>query len=238
MPSLSSLTDVTNAVQTPSAALHGYVRMSPAPRSPRQLWTGVCSQFSSPGNARHGRCPAGPSTLITAVHPAARLVTYPGSCICRGEAQAVDASLPFSATSARASFAGLPVPAGGDRRGCALVVGYRDVYRDVEEVLIDRGIEVDHVTVYRWVRGFTVLFVDAAGPCRQAPDDRWFVDETPRSSGAGSIVWAIDQYGRVIDALVSDKRDLAATAVSLPCLQSRLTAGEHRSRACLSAGTG
>jgi hypothetical protein len=35
-------------------------------------------------------------------------------------------------------------------------------YRDVEELLAERGIEVDHVTVFRWVQRFTPLFADAA----------------------------------------------------------------------------
>ncbi len=51
-------------------------------------------------------------------------------------------------------------------------------YRDVEELLAERGLEVDHVTVYRWVRRFTPLLIDAARPCRHTPGDRWFVDET------------------------------------------------------------
>jgi transposase-like protein len=37
-------------------------------------------------------------------------------------------------------------------------------YRDMEELLADRGIDVDHVTVYRWVQRFTPLFADAARP--------------------------------------------------------------------------
>jgi transposase, IS6 family len=37
-------------------------------------------------------------------------------------------------------------------------------YRDVEELLVERGVEVDHVTVYRWVQRFTPLLADAA--CR------------------------------------------------------------------------
>ena len=51
-------------------------------------------------------------------------------------------------------------------------------YRDVEELLAERGIEVDHVTIYRWVQRFTPLLIDAARPCRHAPGVRWFVDET------------------------------------------------------------
>ena len=35
-------------------------------------------------------------------------------------------------------------------------------YRDVEELLVERGVEVDHVTVYRWVQRFTPLLADAA----------------------------------------------------------------------------
>jgi transposase-like protein len=49
-------------------------------------------------------------------------------------------------------------------------------YRDVEELLAERGIEVDHVTVYRWVQTFTPEFIDAARPARHANGDRWFVD--------------------------------------------------------------
>jgi hypothetical protein len=51
-------------------------------------------------------------------------------------------------------------------------------YRDVEELLAERGVAVDHVTVYRWVQRFTPLFADAARPCRHETGDRWFVDET------------------------------------------------------------
>jgi IS6 family transposase len=42
-------------------------------------------------------------------------------------------------------------------------------YRDLEELLAERRIEVDQVTLYRWVQRFTSLVIDAAGPCRHAP---------------------------------------------------------------------
>ncbi len=51
-------------------------------------------------------------------------------------------------------------------------------YRDLEELLAERGIDVDHVTVYRWVQRFTPLLAEAARPCRHAVGDRWQVDET------------------------------------------------------------
>ena len=86
-------------------------------------------------------------------------------------------------------------------------------YRDVEELLAERGITVDHVTIYRWVQRFTPELIDAARPSRHVAGDRWFVDETYLKL-AGRWVYlyrAIDQYGQVIDVLASPKRDLAAT---------------------------
>jgi hypothetical protein len=43
-------------------------------------------------------------------------------------------------------------------------------YRDLEELLAERGVEVDHVSLYRWVQRFTPLVIDAARPCREGPD--------------------------------------------------------------------
>jgi transposase, IS6 family len=86
-------------------------------------------------------------------------------------------------------------------------------YRDVEDLLAERGIVVDHVTIYRWVQRFTPELIDAARPRRHVAGDRWFVDESYLKV-AGRWVYlyrAIDQFGQVIDVLVSEKRDLAAT---------------------------
>jgi transposase-like protein len=85
-------------------------------------------------------------------------------------------------------------------------------YRDVEELLAERGIEVDHVTIYRWVQTFTSEFIDAARRARHATGDRWFVDETyVKIAGRWSYLYrAVDQHGQVIDMLVSERRDRAA----------------------------
>src|SRR5882762_3587459 len=85
-------------------------------------------------------------------------------------------------------------------------------YRDVEELLVERGVEVDHVTVFRWVQRFTPLFADAARFCRHSPGDRWHVDETyVKVNGVWRYVYrAVDQYGQVIDVLVSARRDADA----------------------------
>jgi transposase-like protein len=85
-------------------------------------------------------------------------------------------------------------------------------YRDVEELLARRGIEVDHVTIYRWVQRFTPLLADAARPCRHAVGDRWQADETyVKVAGRWRYVYrAIDQFGQVIDVFVSPRREVKA----------------------------
>jgi IS6 family transposase len=85
-------------------------------------------------------------------------------------------------------------------------------YRDVEELLAERGIEVDHVTIYRWVQRFTPLVIEVARPCRHSVGDRWFVDETyVKVAGVWRYVYrAVDQHGQVIDVLVSKRRNVEA----------------------------
>jgi IS6 family transposase len=84
-------------------------------------------------------------------------------------------------------------------------------YRDVEELLAERGVEVDHTTVYRWVQRFTPLLTEAARPCRHAVGDRWKVDETyVKVAGRWRYVYrAIDQFGQVIDVFVSARRNMS-----------------------------
>jgi transposase, IS6 family len=85
-------------------------------------------------------------------------------------------------------------------------------YRDVEELLAERGIAVDHVTVHRWVRRFAPLLADAARFGRHRVGDRWQVDET-YVKVAGRWVYlyrAVDQFGQVIDVYASTRRDAEA----------------------------
>jgi transposase, IS6 family len=113
----------------------------------------------------------------------------------------------------RSSFAGFRFPPEVITVAVRWYLRYALSYRDIEELLAERGIEVDHVTVYRWVQRFTPLLIDAAWPCRHVPGDRWFADETYVKVARRWVYLyrAIDQYGQVIDVLVSEKRDLAAT---------------------------
>jgi transposase, IS6 family len=85
-------------------------------------------------------------------------------------------------------------------------------YRDVEELLSERGIEVDHVSIYRWVQRFAPEFAEAARARQHLIGDRWHVDESYVKVGG---IWrylfrAIDQFGQVIDVYLSPRRDAKA----------------------------
>ena len=74
---------------------------------------------------------------------------------------------------ARSTFAGFRFPPDVIVLAVRWYLRFGLSYRDVEELLAERGIEVDHVTVYRWVLRFTPLLAEAARPCRHAVGDRW-----------------------------------------------------------------
>jgi transposase-like protein len=78
---------------------------------------------------------------------------------------------------AQSAFAGFRFPAEVIVVAVRWYLRYGLSYRDVEELLNEGGIEVDHVTVYRGVQRFTPLLADAARFARRSPGDRWFVDE-------------------------------------------------------------
>ena len=120
---------------------------------------------------------------------------------------------PRSCPSAgRSGFAGFRFPPDVIAVAVRWYLRYGLSYRDVEELLAERGIVVDHVTIYRWVQHFTPLFIDAARPCRHAAGDRWFLDETyVKITGRWHYLYrAVDQYGQVIDVYLSARRDAAA----------------------------
>jgi IS6 family transposase len=85
---------------------------------------------------------------------------------------------PRPATVPRSAFAGFCFPPEVIVLAVRWYLRFALSYRDVEELLAERGIDVDHTTVYRWVQRFTPLLAEAARPCRHAVGDRWQVDET------------------------------------------------------------
>jgi len=119
---------------------------------------------------------------------------------------------PRRASVPRSAFAGFCFPPEVIVLAVRWYLRFALSYRDVEELLAERGIDVDHTTIYRWVQRFTPLLAEAARPCRHAVGDRWQVDETyVKVAGRWrSIYRAIDQFGQVVDVFVSPRRDLRA----------------------------
>src|SRR5437879_7606088 len=85
-------------------------------------------------------------------------------------------------------------------------------YRDLEELLAERGTEVDHVSIYRWVQRFAPEFAGAARARQHVVGDRWHVDETYLKVGGTwrYLFRAIDQFGQVIDVFLSQRRNTEA----------------------------
>ena len=86
-------------------------------------------------------------------------------------------------------------------------------YRDVEELLAERGLLVDHVTVWRWVQRYAPELERRLRRHLMPTNDSWRVDETyVRVKGQWVYLYrAVDSSGATIDFLLSAKHD-AATA--------------------------
>ncbi|HEX6678377.1 MAG TPA: IS6 family transposase [Actinomycetes bacterium] len=119
---------------------------------------------------------------------------------------------PRPAPVSRSAFAGFCFPPDVIVLAVRWYLRFSLSYRDVEELLAERGVDVDHTTVYRWVQRFTPLLAEAARPCRHAVGDRWQVDETyVRVAGHWRYVYrAIDQFGQIIDVYASPRRNATA----------------------------
>jgi transposase-like protein len=119
---------------------------------------------------------------------------------------------PAAAPGPRLAFAGFRFPPDVIVVAVRWYLRFSLSYRDGEELLAERGVEVDHVTIYRWVQRFTPLLADAARPCRHAVGDRWQVDETyVKVAGRWRYLYrAMDQFGQVIDVLIAERRDARA----------------------------
>src|SRR3712207_3117062 len=85
-------------------------------------------------------------------------------------------------------------------------------YRDVEELLAERGIETSYETVRRWVLKFGPSFARNLRRLRPRPTSKWHLDEMVVSiQGRRMYLWrAVDSEGEVLDLLVQPKRDKAA----------------------------
>jgi putative transposase len=85
-------------------------------------------------------------------------------------------------------------------------------YRDVEDMLAERGIDVSYETVRRWALKFGGIIARKLRRGRPRPEGRWHLDEVFVSiNGRQLYVWrAVDSEGEVLDILVQPRRDRKA----------------------------
>ena len=62
-------------------------------------------------------------------------------------------------------------------------LAYSLSYRDIEEIMAERGFEVDHSTVNRWVVHYSPLLEKAFQVRKKRPGDRWRMDDDCRDAG-------------------------------------------------------
>jgi putative transposase len=82
-------------------------------------------------------------------------------------------------------------------------------YRDVEELLAERGLDLSYETVRRWVLKFGPSIARGLRRRRPRPSNRWHLDEmVVRIGGQHMYLWrAVDHEGEVLDMLVQRRRD-------------------------------
>jgi putative transposase len=85
-------------------------------------------------------------------------------------------------------------------------------YRDLEEIMAERGVKVDHSTLNRWVVRYAGQIAEDARRRKQPPDRSWRMDETYiRVKGQWVYLYrAVDKFGKTLDFMLSERRNKPA----------------------------
>ena len=85
-------------------------------------------------------------------------------------------------------------------------------YRDLAEMMLERGLKVDHTTIFRWVQAYSPEIDKRCRPYLKPTNDSWRVDETYiKIKGVWKYLYrAVDSEGNTLDFMLSAKRDAKA----------------------------
>src|SRR5258708_10292905 len=85
-------------------------------------------------------------------------------------------------------------------------------YRDLEEMMLERGLSVDHTTIYRWVQRYAPEVEKRCRTHLKTTTDSWRVDETYiKVKGVWTYLYrAVDAQGNTLEFLLSPTRDAEA----------------------------
>ena len=91
-------------------------------------------------------------------------------------------------------------------------LAYNLSLRDLEEMMAERGLSVDHSTVHRWIIHYSPKLLDCFNRRKRIVTDKWHVDETYiRVRGQWMYLYrAIDSVGDTVEFWFSKRRDLTA----------------------------
>jgi len=137
------------------------------------------------------------------------------------------------------SFKGAQFPKDVILHAVYFYLRYGVSYRDLEEILAERGVDVDHATLNRWVVKFSPLVALSAQRKKRPTAPSWRMDETyVKVRGEWVYLYrAVDRDGQTLDFMLSEKRDTAAAkqffarALSSNGIPQRIVIDKSRSNA-------